>query len=206
MSIRVKRYARGIFGENTYIIIDDATERSAVIDPGYIDDEVRETIRASERLEFIFLTHAHGDHIAKLPEYRKEFPDAELVADSAEKPLVTSSDVNGSGHITGRKIEDNADIYVNDGDSVMLGETKLSFIHTPGHTPGGMCIYGDGKLFSGDTLFWRSVGRTDFEGGSWEDLRASVQKLFTLPDETIVYTGHGQMTKIGDEKRENPFV
>jgi glyoxylase-like metal-dependent hydrolase (beta-lactamase superfamily II) len=99
------------------------------------------------------------------------------------------------------------DKELNDGDEVAFGQITLKVIHTPGHTPGGIALYGDGCVFVGDTLFAGSIGRTDFPGGSFETIKESIQqKLFVLDDDVIVYTGHGPTTTIGEERRSNPFV
>ena len=93
-----------------------------------------------------------------------------------------------------------------DNDEISLGNSKIRVIHTPGHTMGGICLYSDGVLISGDTLFYRSIGRTDFKGGNFSTLKDSILKLYKLPDNTIVYPGHGCSTILGEEKVKNPFV
>ncbi|MBE6032494.1 MAG: MBL fold metallo-hydrolase, partial [Clostridiales bacterium] len=134
-------------------------------------------------------------------------PQVKLVACEKEKVILCDPKINFSRDICGQPITVDADIYVNDGDTLQVGDLELKFIHTPGHTPGGMCIYVGDTLFSGDTLFARSVGRTDFPLGSMTQLTASIrEKLFLLPDDTKVYPGHMGATTIENEKRSNPFV
>ena len=121
--------------------------------------------------------------------------------------MLERPDVNLSQEIGGVPVVIHADRYVKDGETMTIGETEFTFIHTQGHTKGGMCIYTDGVLFSGDTLFRASVGRTDYYGGSFNDIKESLRnKLFNLPDNTVVYPGHMEETTIGYEKEHNPFV
>ncbi len=207
MSIKLKRIECAPIGENTYVIKDENTGFCAVIDPVCYNDSVEEFIGEKSNLVYIILTHAHWDHIAALNEYKNVFPDVKLVANFDEHEMITNSSINGSYQYMGDEVALEADIYVADDEVLKLGETPLKFITTPGHTKGGMCIFTDGKLFSGDTLFLRSVGRTDLYGGNWGQLKDSIQnKLFYLDGSTIVYPGHGPSTTIESEMRENPFV
>ena len=203
MSINIKRIECAPIGENTYIIKDDSTESCAVIDPGCHNDLIDNFIGG----ENIILTHAHWDHINALNEYKKKNPSAKLVVNFDEHEMITDSSINGTAQYTSENVALEADIYIADNEELKLGDTTLKFITTPGHTKGGMCILADGNLFSGDTLFFRSVGRTDLYGGNWGDLKDSIQnKLFKLDGNTIVYPGHGPSTTIELEMRENPFV
>jgi glyoxylase-like metal-dependent hydrolase (beta-lactamase superfamily II) len=136
----------------------------------------------------------------------KEFPDAMLVASMHEEEMLANPAMNFSNYF-GQDLTLDADIYVDDGNSLPVGDLELVFIHTPGHTPGGMCILVDDVLFSGDTLFQLSIGRTDFPGSSFADMKKSIQeKLYTLPEYTRVLPGHMEETEIGFEKVNNPFV
>ena len=192
--------------ELTYIVVDTDTNDSVVIDPGTRYSDVMQALSGTA-VRYILLTHAHPDHIARLPEFRAALPDVPLVVHPDDQDLLGSADLNHSEYIYGRAVEDTADIYVNDGDTLPFGDGKIKFIHTPGHTKGGVCILIGKDLFSGDTLFYRTVGRTDLYGGDWEALKASIRdKLFCLDDDINVYPGHGKPTTIGSEKRANPFV
>lgn len=207
MSIKVKGFDDGVFMENTYVMSDPGSGLVAVVDPGAYTDRIKEAVEKGGKLSLILLTHGHADHIFALPEFRRDYPEAKVVACSVERPMLTNASLNNSEEFTGRKLEPEADIYVEDGDQMEFGTQTLTFIHTPGHTPGGMCIYTGNTLFSGDTLFYRSVGRTDLPESSTVQLaRAIREKLYTLPDDTVVYPGHGPETTIGEEKRENFFV
>ena len=206
--MKVRCMPSGVLGANTYIAADEDTNKAFILDPGGYNKATEDYIRnEGYDPEYIIITHGHGDHTSGIRAYQKAFPGIKLVACEKEKEFLANPEVNLSIECAGEPISYTADIWVNDGDTMMIGNTELKFIHTPGHTPGGMCVLAGDILFSGDTLFYRSVGRTDFYGGSYEQLKSSVRdKLFLLPDDTKVYPGHMNATTIGEEKRENLFV
>ncbi len=207
MGLKVLRSDNGIFMENTYILLDQDQCLSAVVDPGTINDDLINAISSTGSLDMIILTHGHADHMAAISEYTALYPEANIIASSDEKHFLTDPELNNSKSIAGKEVAVEADIYVEDGQVIKFGTHDLRFIKTPGHTPGGMCIYTEGLLFSGDTLFRLSVGRTDLAEADTESLMESISnKLYSLPDETLVYPGHGPETTIGLEKRMNPFV
>lgn len=204
--MKVERIVNGPVMTNTYIVTDN-TKDAFMVDPGTYMREVTDMLKKSGKtLKYIILTHAHADHTGGVQGFLRDFPDAELVACIKEKELLNLPEHNASIELSGQPIIINPNIYVKDGDSLMCGEMKLKFIETPGHTKGGMCVYTGDVLFSGDTLFYASIGRTDFYGGNYDELVSSVKdKLFKLPDETKVYPGHNIETTIGYEKIHNPF-
>lgn len=204
--ITVKRYNENMLQENTYILTDSETNQGMVIDPGCYTPAMKKELRNLTELKYIILTHAHGDHMGALNAIRKDYPDAVLVAGAKEKKLLLDAENNGSMEFSPEPVSTEADRYVSEGDSVTLGSIKFTFMETPGHTQGGICICGDGKIFTGDTLFFRSIGRTDLYSGNMEQMRKSLQKLMRLPDEIQVLPGHGPGTSIGAEKKGNPFV
>lgn len=204
--ITVKRYNENMLQENTYILTDSETNQGMVIDPGCYTPAMKKELRNLTELKYIILTHAHGDHMGALNAIRKDYPDAVLIAGVKEKKLLLDAENNGSMEFSPEPVSTEADRYVSEGDSVTLGSIKFTFMETPGHTQGGICICGDGKIFTGDTLFFRSIGRTDLYSGNMEQMRKSLQKLMRLPDEIQVLPGHGPGTSIGAEKRGNPFV
>lgn len=207
MGIEFKKFECPPIGENTYFIRDKQTDKCAVIDPGCYTAGIKELINESANLEYIILTHAHWDHLLAINEYLEDYPKVKVIASFYENELLTSAELNHTSGYTEKSFSKEADIYVADGEEIKLGESILKFITTPGHTKGSMCILTDRKLFSGDTLFLRSVGRTDLYGGNWQALKESIQdKLFKLDGSTIVLPGHGPSTTIELEKRENPFV
>ncbi len=192
---------------NSYLCADVDTKKAFIVDPGgrskpldnYIDSHGYEIV-------YIILTHGHGDHICGIPYYKERF-GAPVVGHEGDNFLFMDSSENLSTSFVGYPIEFTPDIYVNDGDTLTVGNMTLKIFHTPGHTPGGISILVDNILFSGDTLFADSIGRTDFKGGSFRVLKKAVyDKLFVLPDDTFVLPGHMGQTTIGHEKAYNPFL
>mgnify|MGYP001701393344 FL=1 len=192
---------------NCYFL-SDTNGNCVVVDPG---EEAARIIDYIEKKDLkpvaILLTHGHFDHIGAVDEVREKY-GIKVYAAAAEKETLQNTDINLSSQFgAGFKVE--ADEYLNDGQEIELLGEKVRCLLTPGHTKGGMCYYftGSGILFSGDTLFQQSVGRTDFPGGSMGEIVRSIrEKLFVLPDYVRVYTGHGMMTNIKDEKMLNPFA
>ena len=207
MSLTVAIFPYGPLQENTYVVTDAETGFRAVIDPGYFGNDIKEEIGDNSNLKFILLTHGHYDHFAAVRQYIQEYPEAMFIIPAGEHYLLYEGTVNQAmaGGPAGKCPD--ADKTVSEGDVIELGKTSFRVIETPGHTEGGVCYVTDTEMFSGDTLFRLSVGNTSFETGDWATLVRSIQnKLFTLPEELIVYSGHGQPTSIGFEKRANPFV
>lgn len=204
--ITVKRYDENMLQENTYVLTDPETNQGMIIDPGCYIPAMKTELQHLTELKYIILTHAHGDHMGALNAIRRDYPDAVLIAGAKEKNLLLDAENNGSMEFSPEPVSTEADRYVSEGDSVTLGSVTFTFMETPGHTEGGICICGDGKMFTGDTLFFRSIGRTDLYSGNMEQMRKSLQKLMRLPDEIQVLPGHGPGTSIGAEKKGNPFV
>lgn len=197
MSLDIKCYPKGLYGENTYLITDEATDFKAIIDPGYFDLEVRMDIRNNAYLKYMLLTHGHHDHFLAAKQYLDEYTAVRFAGPEKDLKLMTS----------GIHRCPKPGYLLKEGDIITLGETELRVIETPGHTAGGICFATDREVFTGDTLFRLSVGRTDLPTGDWFTLLHSINdKLYTLPEEMIVYPGHGEPTTIGYEKRANPFV
>lgn len=207
--MRITNLPSGALQANTYLAVDEKTNEGFIVDPGGYNKVLTKEVRDNDvNIKYIILTHGHSDHICGVNEHKAEFPDAKIVAYNDEEAMLENPNLNQSPGF-GVPYSTKADILVSDGDELKVGDVTLKFIHTPGHTEGGMCIYvKEAKaLFSGDTLFRQSIGRTDFPGGSYKEIMDSIRKkLFLLPDDTNVFPGHMGMTSIGFEKENNPFV
>jgi glyoxylase-like metal-dependent hydrolase (beta-lactamase superfamily II) len=204
----IKLFHTGPLAVNSYVVTDEKTKKTFIVDPGGHNTDMVNYIKESDlQVEFIILTHGHGDHIGGVPALRKDFPAAKLVIGIHDKEMLQDPELNMSGMMYVQPLSLTADRYVADGETLQMGELELKFFHTPGHTPGGICILVENAVFSGDTLFEQSIGRTDFPGSSYQAIVKSIrEKLFVLPDETAVYPGHMGPTSIGFEKENNPFV
>ncbi len=196
-----------------YLLAPDDGAEAAVVDPGGDAHLIIEQLRYRELTpRYILLTHGHIDHIEAVAEMKRAFPDAQLCIHRADAPMLCDEGAALAAwiHIPLEPCE--PDRLLEDGDALTLGPDTIEVIHTPGHTPGGVALLvrREGQpaiVFSGDTLFAGGIGRTDFPGGRYQQLIESIRtRLFALPDDTLVYPGHGEPTTIGEERRTNPFL
>lgn len=202
----IKKIVEPNFGENMYILYDEETKKCAVVDPGGAVNEIFNYINKNNLdFEYILLTHGHGDHIGAINKI-KETKNVKVVAHKDEKILLNDNRKNLSYAMHCGVQELDADIYVSDNDNLKLGNLNINFIHTPGHTLGGMCIRVNDDLFTGDTLFKGEVGRTDLFGGDYNTLKKSLEKLAKLEDNIKIHPGHGFSSTIGTEKMTNPYM
>lgn len=199
----------GPFAVNCYVLFDDLSKDSVIIDPGAEPDRILRIIRENEiNPRAILLTHGHGDHIAAVADIKKAF-DLPVVISGADQALLSNPSANVSALFHTPIIAPDADRLISDEELVTYGTITLRVIGTPGHTAGGVCFLDEteGNLFCGDTLFAGSIGRTDFPGGSLEQLLDGIKsKLLKLPDSVVCYPGHGPATTIGAERTSNPFL
>lgn len=194
----------GHIASNCYML---TTEKAAVIiDPGFISEKTEDFLeRNSDKERLIFLTHGHFDHICGAKSLRDK-TGVKIAIPVGDNPALSDTHLSMSDKFHAHQVPFSADILLEDSQIVKVGDLEFKVISTPGHTAGGACYYVDNVLFSGDTLFFESVGRTDFKGADHATLLNSINKLLALPDETVVYPGHGRSTTIGHERICNPFL
>ena len=198
----------GLIQTNCYIVGCEETKEGAIIDPGGNPDRIlAEVDRLGLEIKYILNTHAHFDH-TDANGALVEATGAPLALHPQERALLEAA---GGAALFGLHADPSPapDLDLQDGDELTVGQLRFEVLHTPGHTPGHVCFHEPNEriLFDGDVLFFRGVGRTDLPGGSWQQLMHSIQDvLFALPDDTVVCSGHGQKTTIGDEKRSNPWL
>jgi len=196
------------FGSNCYIVGSESTKEGMIIDPGMMAEEILKHVEdLGLKIKVIVLTHAHMDHTGALAEV-KEATDAEVAMHADDAPLLRGS--NPMMRMPGVSREPPApDRLLKEGDVIEIGDLHFRVLHTPGHSPGGICLLEKDNeiVFTGDTLFQFSIGRTDFPGGSHDGLVQNINdKLMILSDNTTVCPGHGPDTTIGVERRVNPFL
>ena len=190
----------GPIGTNCYILEDDTTGKAAVIDPG---DEAGRILKVLEEdkveVEYILLTHGHYDHTTAVPELARTFPQAAIYIHKADANGAGSQLFPLAGQVEGLK-------YYDEGDTLPLGSLTIQVLHTPGHSPGSVTLKVEDVLFTGDTLFCGSMGRTDLGGGSYEQIMASLKRLGELEGDFHVCPGHDRTSTLDRERKHNPFL
>ncbi len=196
---------------NSFLVIDEATSEAVYIDPGYFLENAQSAIKNSgAHIKYLLHTHGHFDHILGTHAAKEEL-GAQIAIHPADERCLSSrlySLMDTFGVYDAELIPEKADLYLNDGDIIRFGNSELEVMHTPGHTPGGVCFisHSDRVIFSGDTLFRSTAGRTDCVGGNFEELCASLKKLISLEGNYTVYPGHSIATDLDHERKRNFII
>jgi len=206
----IKQLIVGSMGVCSYIIGCEETKKGAVVDPGGDENTIlSEVEKLGLDIIYVIATHGHPDHVCGNRTI-KEATQAKIVMHEVDVDFFEQTETQNYFSMLGLESSPPTELRVKDGDILEIGKVKIKIIHTPGHTPGGMCLYCAPDLITGDTLFVGGVGRTDFPGGSYSELINSLKtKVLALPDETIVWPGHGyggSQSTIGEEKKSNPYL
>ena len=206
-AMQLSRLVVGPLQVNCYIIFDEKTKEAIVIDPG---DDAQDILRLVNskglKVKYIVNTHAHFDHVGA-NKLLKEATGAELLIHEGDSALLGATTNQARMFGMTATSSPKADRYVKHGDVITAGDVTLTVLHTPGHSAGGISLVGDGVVFTGDALFAGSIGRTDLMGGDLMTLVTAIKEhLMVLPDDTVVLSGHGPQSTIGEERAENPFL
>lgn len=205
--LQVEQLVVGPLESNCYIVWDDRVKEGVIIDPGEDAHIILRMVKELDiEIKYILVTHGHFDHVAAVAALKRE-TKVEFLAHKGDFFFI--EDGENAARRWGFEIEQppKPDRFIEDGDTIEIGGFELEVLHTPGHSPGSVSFLHDRMVFGGDTLFQGNTGRTDLRMGSFEELAKSIKtRLYTLPDDTIVYTGHGPITTVGEEKKYNPFV
>ena len=201
----IKKFVVGSLESNCFIIADEKLKECLITDPGDEPDRILDFIHENNfKVKYIVCTHAHFDHVAAVSDIKKD-TDALVVIHKDDIELYKSTKNQAAQWGFDIDPQPEPDMLVSEGDRIVVGELRFKVLHTPGHSPGGICLYGEGILITGDTLFFGSVGRTDLYGGDINKLKKSVKRLISLPDGTKILPGHGPETTVGKEKTDNFF-
>ncbi|HAK45670.1 MAG TPA: hypothetical protein DCO79_07100 [Spirochaeta sp.] len=210
IKIKVKSYCLGMWQTNSYVVSAEESDKCWIIDAGFDPERMVADIKIKNLSpEYLIYTHAHLDHIAGTVVIREAFPDIKTAISEVEASFLGDPAKNLSSSAGMNVTADDADLLLTDGQELDFEGLKFKVLATPGHSPGGICLYQEDAalLFAGDTLFQGSVGRYDFPTSNGDNLFTSIkQQLMPLPPETKVFPGHGGATTIGEEKEHNPFL
>jgi hydroxyacylglutathione hydrolase len=208
--MRQMNYERVVVGAletNCYLVYCEQTMDCAVVDPGAEPEKIVHVIEQKGlRPSVLINTHGHVDHVGANKDIKERY-GIPLCIHSSDSAMLRNLLNSTMGFFIGAKKSPPPDRFIEEGEEIHIGNSRLKVIHTPGHSPGSVSLSGDGFLLSGDMLFCGGVGRTDLPGGSWAELEKSIKdKIYSLPDDTFILPGHGPLTTVGQEKKSNPFV
>lgn len=205
--LKLTTFAPGMVYANCYIVTDEESKEAFVVDPGVYNKRFEAALRAAgvEKLRYILLTHGHFDHISGVKALKKDF-GGDVVIHREDAGCLYDKSKSLASKFFFPQHDVTADVLVDDGQRLPFGEGEIEVIHTPGHTKGSVCYTIEDIMLSGDTLFKSSIGRTDFPGGSFEEIKASLKKLAALEKNYTVYPGHDVSTTLEREKKYNPYV
>lgn len=202
--MKVKSQTFGSINNNCYLIIDEETNLSALVDCSENSQKMYDLIGDTD-LKYILLTHGHFDHITGVKDIRNRY-NAKVIISAPDEPMLSSGKLSLASFMDAEQNNTRSDIIVYDSDSIKLGSLEIKVLSTPGHTKGSVCYIVDNALFSGDTLFRLSCGRTDFPSGSADEMIMSLKLLKNLDGNYTIYTGHDEITTLDFERKNNPYM
>lgn len=199
--MKIKRIPAGVYAANCFILMDEDTKETAVIDPGGDSEDLIKAVNEMDaKVKYILLTHGHTDHTGAAVQLQEEYNVPIYISEKDYRMMENGEYIYGD--VIGK-----VDKFLNEGDTFKIGSIEIKCIHTAGHTPGGICFMVEDVVFTGDTLFAGSIGRTDLAGGDFDAIISNIKnKLMILPDNITVFPGHGPQSSIGRERVHNPFL
>jgi len=204
--MQIRKQRMGPLGTNCYLVWDEVSNEGMLIDPAGRRERILEILEGfTGQIKYIVLTHGHPDHVSGV-QATKEITQAPALIHRLDAPMLTDHDNMIARYLGITEPLPPADRLLDGGENLRLGKLVFEVIHTPGHTEGGIVLFGEGVLFSGDTLFAGSIGRYDLPGGNWEELKESLRRLMKLPVDTVVYPGHGEASSIAEELVHNRYL
>lgn len=204
--MKVETLTVGAFQENCYLVIDESAARAVIVDPGGEPERLVSAIEnCGAELEAIWITHAHIDHVGAIASIKRKW-DVPVYLHPLDRRLYEASPRQAEVYGVPFEVPPDPDREFADGDRVKVGNLEMTVMHAPGHAPGHVVIHGNGIALVGDCLFAGSIGRTDLPFSNPPQLAATLEKIAALPEDTVVYPGHGVETTIGEERKSNPFL